>query len=52
MAAIDGRFLDVLGVRPILGGFAPEDFQRVPDESEVRVVRPVLLTHRFWRTLT
>ena len=29
MAAIDGRFLDVLGVRPILGGFAPEDFQRV-----------------------
>ena len=52
MAAIDGRFLDVLGVRPILGGFAPEDFQRVPDESEVRLVRPVLLTHRFWRTLT
>lgn len=42
-ADIDARFLDVLGVRPALGGFSPADF-----ESSAKV-RPVLLTHQSWQ---
>ena len=41
-ARVDAAFFDVFGVRPVGGGFQPEDFgvlARVP---------PALITHRFW----
>ena len=52
MASVDRGFFDVLGVQPIVGGFTAEDFDRVAGESDVRLVRPVLLGHGLWRTLT
>jgi predicted permease len=52
MASVDSAFLDVLGVRPIFGGFTAADFERRADESELRQTRPVLLSHRAWQALT
>jgi predicted permease len=42
-ADVDERFFDVLGVRPLIGGFSPGDFDaRTP-------VQPAIVTARFWR---
>jgi putative ABC transport system permease protein len=48
-ADVDERFFDVLGIRPLIGGFSPEDFDWYqPDQG--RGVRPVLVSYRFWQT--
>jgi predicted permease len=47
--AIDERFLDVLGVRPLLGGFNDDDFAWfLGSERTGQRVRPVLLSYRRW----
>ncbi|MGQ0626988.1 MAG: ABC transporter permease, partial [Phycisphaerales bacterium] len=51
LARIDERFLEVLGVRPLLGGFTAEDFLGDGD-PERGANRPVLLSHRLWRDWT
>lgn len=43
MAMILPEFFDVVGVRPLLGGFAPEDYGHEPP------MRPVLVTHDVWQ---
>ena len=49
--AIDERFFDVLGIRPLAGGFSEADFDwfaEVDRTSGRRWIRPVLLSHRTW----
>ena len=48
-ADVDERFFDVLGVRPLLGGFAPEDFDYFQAEQG-RAIRPLLVSYRFWQS--
>ncbi|MEZ5319307.1 MAG: FtsX-like permease family protein [Vicinamibacterales bacterium] len=48
-AAVDARFLDVVGVRPALGGFDPGDFDWGPALRPPELV-PVLITDEAWRT--
>jgi predicted permease len=43
-ATIDRDFFDVLGQRPMVGGFRAEDFDAGPTAP-----RGVLITHRLWR---
>jgi predicted permease len=43
VARVQPNFFDVVGVRPLVGGFAPEDFQQ---ESPVR---PVIILHDIWQ---
>lgn len=43
MAMIRPDFFDVFGVRPLLGGFAPEDYGHEPP------LRAVLVTHDVWQ---
>jgi putative ABC transport system permease protein len=45
LASVDQDFFDVLGQRPMIGGFRPEDFEAAPNAP-----RGLLLTHRLWRT--
>ena len=46
---IDERFFDVLGVRPILGGFSPSDFDWFEASERAGVmVRPLLIAYRRW----
>jgi predicted permease len=40
---VDRFFFDVLGVRPLVGGFSPEDF------DAVTAIRPAVVTAKFWR---
>jgi hypothetical protein len=40
---VDATFFDVVGSRPILGGFAPQDFHAV------QRIQPAVVTYRFWR---
>jgi predicted permease len=42
-ARIDAAFFDVIGMRPVIGGFAPEDFLATGP------IAPALVTWRFWR---
>ena len=46
---IDERFFEVLGVRPILGGFLPSDFDwfEASERAGIRV-RPLLISYRRW----
>jgi putative ABC transport system permease protein len=44
-AHIDEHFFDVVGARPLLGGFAAEDFE---DPSEFS---PALISYRLWRAM-
>src|SRR5687767_5697176 len=49
-AAIDERFFDVTGTRPLFGGFSPADFEWFNEaERTGQRIRPVLLTYRHWR---
>jgi putative ABC transport system permease protein len=42
-AQVDATFFDVVGIRPLMGEFAPGDFQSaVP-------VQPAIITHAFWQ---
>jgi putative ABC transport system permease protein len=43
-AQIDRAFLDVLGVRPLLGGFLPEHF-----EANAKI-EPALISYRLWQS--
>ena len=46
---IDERFFDVVGMRPIIGGFSPEDFDWYDDrDPNAKRVRPVLISYRRW----
>lgn len=42
-ADVDVFFFDTLGVRPVVGGFAPEDF------GPQAPIRPAIVTWDFWR---
>jgi len=42
-ARIDAAFFDVIGTRPVAGGFAPADFEALTP------IRPALITHGFWQ---
>jgi predicted permease len=42
-ADVDAFFFDTLGLRPVVGGFAPEDF------GPQGPVRPAIVTWEFWR---
>jgi putative ABC transport system permease protein len=53
MAAVDERFFDSLGIRPLHGGFVSADFEwRQPDgpspSTQFTTGRPVLISHRLW----
>jgi predicted permease len=50
LATVDAGFFDVLGVQPLLGGFSPEDFDEGSDEAARTANRPVIVSHRLWRT--
>jgi putative ABC transport system permease protein len=45
MAGIDEQFFDVLGARPLLGGFTADDFD---DAGELL---PALISYRLWRVM-
>ena len=48
-ADVDEHFFDVVGIRPLLGGFSREDFDWYqPDQG--RGVRPVLVSYRYWQS--
>jgi putative ABC transport system permease protein len=44
IATVDRAFLDVLGVKPLLGGFRAGDFVERP------AIRPVLITYALWQS--
>lgn len=44
-ARVDALFFNVVGVRPMLGGFADADFQPMPPQK----IQPAVVTYRFWR---
>ena len=48
-ADVDERFFDVVGIRPLVGGFSREDFDWYQPEQG-RGVRPVLVSYRYWQT--
>jgi predicted permease len=49
-AMVDDRFLEILGYRPILGGFQPADFEwRLDPIEEGGGWRPELISYRRWR---
>ena len=43
---VDEQFFDVMGVRPLLGGFTREDFAFEPGESDN--YWPVIITYQWW----
>jgi putative ABC transport system permease protein len=45
-ARIAANFFDVLGQRPLVGGFTQEDFEAAPVPG---LPRPAIVTHSFWR---
>jgi putative ABC transport system permease protein len=40
---VDAVFFDVIGLRPMLGGFAPDDFRAV------QTIKPAVVTYKFWQ---
>jgi putative ABC transport system permease protein len=44
VAEIDAQFLDVLGVRPLIGGFSPDVFESKTD------VTPALISYDLWQS--
>jgi predicted permease len=42
-ARVQSNFFDVLGIRPLVGGFRPEHFEQLPARP------PVVISHRLWR---
>ena len=50
-AAIDEWFFDVVGIRPLAGGFSKADFDWAAEVERTmgrRRIRPVLISHRTW----
>ena len=48
-ATIDERFFDVLGVRPVAGGFTDDDFGWLEaSETSGKRIRPLLIPYRRW----
>ena len=50
-AAIDERFFDVVGIRPLAGGFSEADFDWFAEVERTqgrRRIRPVLISYRTW----
>ena len=50
-AAIDERFFDVVGIRPLAGGFSEADFDWFAEVDRTmgrRWIRPVLISYRTW----
>jgi predicted permease len=45
VALVDEKFFDVIGVRPLIGGFTVEDFQT---QVEPRI-RPAVILHEVWQ---
>jgi putative ABC transport system permease protein len=45
-ARIAANFFDVLGQRPLVGGFTQQDFSAVPVQG---APQPAIVTHSFWR---
>jgi predicted permease len=43
---VDARFFDVVGVRPMLGGFIPEDFAFEFGDGDN--YQPVIVSHHWW----
>ena len=49
VASIDERFFDVVGMRPVLGGFHADDFDWLETSLATGTrVRPVLISHQRW----
>jgi predicted permease len=49
-AMVDERFLEILGYRPFIGGFQPEDFEWGPGPIEAGGGwSPELISYRLWR---
>lgn len=48
--SVDAHFFDVLGLRPMVGGFHPDDFTWITRVSDAEFFAPVLLTHAEWQT--
>jgi predicted permease len=48
-ATIDERFFDVMGIRPIAGGFTADDFGWLEaSETSGKRIRPLLIPYRRW----
>ena len=51
-ASVDADFFDVVGLRPLIGGFEPADFQwhfgRIENGG---TFQPVLISHRLWQQM-
>jgi predicted permease len=47
---IDERFFDVVGTRPMAGGFLPQDFNRESWMTPSGMFFPVLISHAIWTT--
>jgi predicted permease len=49
-ARVDQHFFDVIGARPLVGGFTEDDFGFAWDrEQDGGVFQPVLVSHAMWR---
>ena len=46
-ALVQSNFFDVIGVRPVLGGFAPEDFATLQPLIEPRIISHEIFRSRF-----
>jgi len=47
-ANVDAQFFDVMGLRPLAGGFVPEDYDW-DQRDRGRAIRPLLVSHRYWQ---
>jgi predicted permease len=50
LRTIDEQFFDVAGLRPMAGGFLPQDFDRESWTTASGRFMPVLLSHAIWTT--
>lgn len=51
-AAVDERFFDVVGQRPLIGGFQPEDFAwSFASAAEGAAWQPQIISYRTWRQI-
>ena len=49
VAGIDERFFDVVGLRPVLGGFTADDFDWLEaSQTTGRRIRPLLISYERW----
>jgi putative ABC transport system permease protein len=48
VARVQPNFFDVIGVRPLIGGFSGDDFQG--DLEHMPLVRPAVISYELWQT--